>query len=162
MIERAKYFAIGCHGLQKRKYTNEPYWLHPESVVNILKKYYPIEEALVVGWLHDVVEDTWVTCFDIQVHFNEKIAFYVSQLTMPDRGYGNREKRIIHYNEVLSNSCEIVQTVKYADLIHNTASIEKYDPHFAKTYLKEKRDLLMKMDKGYPALYEIACKQCHM
>lgn len=162
MIERAKYFSIGCHATQKRKYTNEPYWKHPEAVVRILEQHYPIQEALVVGWLHDVVEDTWATCFDIQFHFNEKIALYVSQLTMPDLSFGNREKRIDYYNGILSDACELVQTVKYADLIHNTSSIEIYDPDFAKTYLKEKRQLLIKLDKGDPDLYKIACKQCNL
>lgn len=162
MLEKAKYFSIGCHGLQQRKYINEPYWKHPEAVVKILEKYYPIEKAMVVAWLHDVVEDTWATCFDINIHFDAEIALYVSNLTMPDKSLGNRAKRIALYNSILSDSCELVQSVKYADLIHNTASIEKYDPDFAKVYLKEKRELLIMMDKGNPILYGIACKQCKM
>jgi len=162
MIEQAKYFSIGCHGNQRRKYTHEPYWRHPEAVAKIIEKNYNVNDAIVVAWLHDVVEDTWATCFDIQFHFGEPIAFYVSQLTMPDHSYGNREKRIARYNEILINSCELVQTVKYADLIHNTSSIEKHDPEFSKIYLKEKRQLLEVMTKGNSDLYKIARKQCGM
>lgn len=159
-VEYAKYFAIGCHGTQKRKYTNEPYWTHCEAVVQLLADNYPHIDAYIVGWLHDVVEDTWATCFDIETHFSPKIAQYVSDLTMPSHEAGNRKKRLEIYTEQLVNSCELVQTVKYADLIHNTASIEQYDYNFAQVYLKEKRELLPKIDKGHKGLYEVALKQC--
>jgi len=159
-VEQAKYFAIGCHGEQKRKYTNEPYWAHCQGVVELLSQYYPYPEAYVVGWLHDVVEDTWATCFDIEEHFNKTIAQYVSDLTMPSIEAGNRAYRMKHYNETLANACELVQTVKYADLIHNSASIEKFDPDFAHVYLKEKKELLAVVNKGEPRLYKMACTQC--
>lgn len=159
-VDYAKYFSIGCHGLQKRKYTHEPYWTHPQKVVEILSQYYPSIEAYIVGWLHDVVEDTWATCFDIEEHFGIDIAKYVSQLTMPSKEFGNREKRITSYNFQLAQSCELVQTVKYADLLHNTESITKYDHNFAKIYLAEKRKLLPMINKGEQRLYERVCEQC--
>jgi (p)ppGpp synthase/HD superfamily hydrolase len=158
--EYAKYFAIGCHGQPKRKYTNEPYWTHCKEVVSLLAEHYPVIDAYIVGWLHDVVEDTWATCFDIEEYFGKRIAMYVSDLTMPSHEAGNRKTRIDIYTAQLSNSCELVQTVKYADLIHNTATIEKYDPDFAKIYLEEKRQLLPKINKGNTRLYNIALKQC--
>lgn len=159
MVDYAKYFAIGAHGIQKRKYTNLPYWTHLENVVSILSNYYPDINAYIVAWLHDTVEDTWVTCFDIKEHFNDEIALYVSQLTMPSNEFGNREKRLSFYNEQLSHSGELVQTVKYADLLDNTSSIEQYDPDFAKVYLKEKRELLPLINKGHPELYKLVCQQ---
>lgn len=160
MVDYARYFAIGCHGLQRRKYSHEPYWTHPSSVVDILYEYYPDIDAYIVGWLHDVVEDTWATCFDIAEHFNDKIALYVSQLTMPSLEFGNRQKRMEMYNRTLAESCELVQTVKYADLLHNTESITQYDPDFAKVYLAEKRELLPMINKGEKRLYERVCQQC--
>ena len=160
MVEQAKYFAIGCHGTQKRKYTNNPYWTHCQTIVEILKQFYPNVDAYIVGWLHDVVEDTWVSCFDIETHFNSYIAQCVSFLTMPSKDLGNRKLRMDFYNQRLSESDELVQTVKYADLLHNTVSIEYFDPDFAKVYLAEKRELLPLIDKGEPRLYEKVCKQC--
>ena len=109
--------------------------------------------------MHDTVEDTWVTCFDIKEHFGDLIADYVSYLTMPSYEFGNREKRIKYYNDALADSPPLVQTVKYADLIDNTSSIEKYDPDFSKVYLREKRRLLPLINKGEPRLYELACNQ---
>ncbi len=159
MVDYAKYFAIGAHGNQKRKYTNLPYWTHLQEVVSILFKYCPDITSYIVAWLHDTVEDTWVTCFDIQEHFNDEIALYVSQLTIPSNDFGNRKKRMNYYNSQLAESCPLVQTVKYADLLDNTSSIEQYDPDFAKIYLKEKRALLPLIDKGNKELYKVVCKQ---
>lgn len=157
MVDYARYFAIGAHGTQKRKYTGEPYYTHCEAVCNILIDYYPHIDAYITAWLHDTVEDTWVSVLDIQEHFGERIAKYVSDLTMPD--LGNRRQRIDAYNKVLINSCELVQTVKYADMLHNTESINKHDPDFAKVYLYEKRKLLPLLNKGEPRLYKLVCQQ---
>lgn len=159
IVDSARWFAIGAHGLQKRKYTNEPYWTHCEAVVDILRTYYVNIDAYVVGWLHDTVEDTWATSLDIQDLFGRRIANYVSALTLPPKEFGNRKHRYDYYNKILIDSCELVQTVKYADMLHNTSSIEKYDPDFAKIYLKEKRDLLPYINKGEKRLYQLVCKQ---
>jgi (p)ppGpp synthase/HD superfamily hydrolase len=159
LVDYAKYFAIGAHGLQKRKYTNEPYWIHLQEVVNILSNYYPSIEAYIVAWLHDVVEDTWASSLDIQEHFGENIAKWVSDLTLPPKEFGNRAKRYEFYNKGLINSCELVQTVKYADILHNTISISKYDPDFAKVYLEEIKKLLPYLNKGEPRLYKFVCKE---
>jgi predicted GTPase len=45
-----------------------------------------------------------------------------------------------------------------ADLIDNSASITKYDPSFAKVYMKEKKELLEVLDKGDKNLYKKAEK----
>jgi hypothetical protein len=45
-----------------------------------------------------------------------------------------------------------VQTIKLADLIHNTASIAEFDPSFYKVYREEKKQLLKLLTKGDPTL----------
>jgi (p)ppGpp synthase/HD superfamily hydrolase len=162
LVDYARYFAIAAHGQQKRKYTGDPYWFHLRNVVNTLSKYYVDFDAYIVGWLHDVVEDTPMTCFDVAEHFNDSIAQHVSDLTEPYNPKKNRAWRKAYYNEILINSCELVQTVKYADMLDNTESIEMHDPDFAKIYLKEKRELLKHMDKGNKELYNLVCLQCRM
>lgn len=159
MVEYAKYFAIGAHGQQKRKYTGQPYWIHLESVYRILVDNYKHIDAYICAWLHDVVEDTNFSIFDIQLFFGHEIARYVSDLTEPQAPGKNRAWRKDHYNEQLKNSSPLVQTVKYADLIDNTGSIEKHDPDFAKVYLAEKRILLPLINKGDPTLYSKVCSQ---
>jgi (p)ppGpp synthase/HD superfamily hydrolase len=57
MINKAKEFAIKHHGEQK--YGDRPYSFHLDQVVSYLVPYG--ETAQVIGYLHDVVEDTDVT-----------------------------------------------------------------------------------------------------
>jgi (p)ppGpp synthase/HD superfamily hydrolase len=109
---------------------------------------------LAAAWLHDVVEDTKFTIFDIQLFFGEEIALYVSDLTEPF--VGSRSARKPYYKHQLATACPVVQTIKYADLISNTSSIVERDPDFAKVYLKETRELLEVMDNGHQGLYEMA------
>lgn len=159
-VEKAAYFAIGAHGNQKRKYTGEPYWYHLCDVETILRKHAEVDvEMLQAAWLHDVVEDTSFTIFDIQEFFGPIVARYVSDLT---EAYApTRHARKAYYNEKLQQACPDVQTIKYADLISNTSSIVQHDPAFAKVYLAEKRELLSMIDRGDKVLYDMALRICY-
>lgn len=63
LSERARIFATQAHADagQKRKFTDEPYIVHPAAVVELLMSANPSEEMIAAAWLHDVVEDTGVT-----------------------------------------------------------------------------------------------------
>ena len=59
---RALAFCMAAHaGVgQVRKYTGEPYAVHPIAVAALVRAYVPdaSEEMLIAALLHDVVEDT--------------------------------------------------------------------------------------------------------
>ena len=61
ILEEVKSFASEAHGEQKRKYTPEPYIVHPIRVMEICKKYTDDVRILSAALLHDVLEDTSVT-----------------------------------------------------------------------------------------------------
>lgn len=163
LIVAAKYFAIGAHGDQKRKYTGEPYWHHMQNICDTLLTYVnPLdvtEEMLAAAWLHDVVEDTNVSILTIQELFGKLVAQYVSALTEPDKSYGNREERKKFYTYQLSLAPYEVQTIKLADLLDNTKDIVEHDGDFARTYLREKRELLEIMTNGDIILYRMCLEQ---
>ena len=50
----------------------------------------------------------------------------------------------------------VVQTIKVADLIHNTWSIVEHDPKFAQVYLREKKVLLGALGLADPKLMRTA------
>jgi len=52
-----------------------------------------------------------------------------------------------------------VQTIKLADLIHNTTSIEFFDPHFYKVYKEEKIRILELLKDGDKTLMHRAQQQ---
>ena len=65
IIQKALLFATEAHGKQVRKYTGEPYIVHPVEVMSIVKSVVSDEEVLAAALLHDVVEDTPAVVADI-------------------------------------------------------------------------------------------------
>ena len=143
--KRARLFAIRWHDSidQRRKYTNEPYWRHPEAVAAIVQKVPHTPEMIAAAYLHDVIEDTPCTEAEVRAEFGDAVADLVMWLTDVSKPTdGNREVRKRIDRVHIAAAPREAKTVKLADLIDNSRSITKYDPDFAVTYLKEKRLLL--------------------
>ena len=144
IIARARAFAVTKHGGQLRKYSDEPYVVHLDSVVNILRSFGITAPAvLAAAYLHDSVEDTEATIQDIYDSFGEQIAELVYWLT--DAEQGRRRMRKIMSAWRLGRAPWDAKMIKLADLIDNTEDIRRKDRHFAPVYLSEKRKILAKM-----------------
>jgi len=160
MLDEVLEFARIAHGVQARKYTGEPYITHPIAVANIVETVPHTQEMLAAALLHDVVEDTSVELSEIEEKFGSKIAELVSWVTdVSQPGDGNRKARKAIDREHLAKAPAEAQTIKLADLIHNTKSIEEHDPDFWKAYKQEKIALLAVLTKGDPTLRKIAQQQ---
>lgn len=153
-VEMAKGFCAAAHGSQKRKYTGAPYYIHPWAVAEELKLVPGIsEDAIIAGYLHDVLEDTTTTEELIENIFGAKALALVKEVTDVSKpSDGNREHRkrldLIH----LAKSSPEGATIKLADMINNSSSIMIHDPDFAKIYLKEKEQVLKVLLHGNAAL----------
>lgn len=159
LVEQARLFATAAHAAVKqvRKYTGEPYIIHPLEVMAIVETVPHTEEMLAAALLHDVVEDTGVTVVLIYTEFGPKVAELVQWLTDISKPEdGNRAVRKKLDREHSAAAPAEAQTVKLADLISNSRSIVRYDHGFAIKYLAEIEALLKVMIKGDPSLYEIA------
>ena len=157
-IQRAIDFATKAHEGQVRKYTNEPYITHPLAVAEIVAEVTENEDSIIAAILHDVVEDTDISINKIQEKFGHKVADYVNDLTE----YPSVENRLTRKRQNvfdLSQGYDESKTIKLADLIHNTESIVKHDPKFAKLYMFEKAMLLGALVDGHSTLYIRAEKQ---
>jgi (p)ppGpp synthase/HD superfamily hydrolase len=174
MISDALHFAEAAHASvnQKRKFTGEPYIVHPIEVMGLLVAYAPFryqrETVLSAALLHDVVEDTLVTLADIESLFGSEVAGYVDGLT--DKfvsGYEengvvlNRRQRKKAEAGRLSVTCDVVQTIKCADLLSNTRTIVQFDPEFAQTYIPEKRRILENLLRAHRSLWNLAMQKLH-
>lgn len=159
-------FVKAEHGDQTRKYTGEPYWYHLVAVAEISSKY---QTGLIeIAFGHDLLEDTPCTeshletaLLSIGYDFQKTDEIVKSIIDLTDvythQSFPelNRDRRKDLEAERLGNIHPISQTVKYADLIHNTQSIVKYDKGFAKKYLNEKRKILKVMRAGNPHLLKL-------
>ena len=149
--ERARVFATAAHAAvgQLRKYTHEPYIVHPAEVVSIVQTVPHTEAMLAAAWLHDVVEDTGVTIETERAEFGTAVADLVSWLTDVSRPeQGNRAHRKALDRAHTAAAPAEAQTIKCADMISNTASIMAHDAEFARTYLAEKRLLIEVMTRA--------------
>ena len=157
---QTQVFAEEAHQGQFRKYTGEPYITHPIAVMEIVSTVKHTEVMLQAALLHDVVEDTHFDFNDIEDEFGPEVTGLVYWLTDISRPHhGNRETRkamdALHYSRGPAES----QTVKVADLIHNTECIAKEDPNFWELYKHEKLHSLNLLTKADPGLLERAHRQ---
>ena len=154
-IERAAKFAKSAHESidQRRKYTNEPYIVHPALVAQTVATVTDDTNMICAAWLHDVVEDTPITLPEIEAEFGEDIAHLVDGLTNVSKlDDGNRAVRIAIDREHTAGTDSRTKTIKLADLIANLDGIVDQNPGFARKYLAEKEQLLTVLGDGHPDL----------
>ena len=72
--QTALVFATAAHAAvgQMRKYTNDPYIVHPIRVATTVAKFGGTDEMIAAAYLHDVVEDTGVSIVDILDMFGSR------------------------------------------------------------------------------------------
>jgi (p)ppGpp synthase/HD superfamily hydrolase len=149
--------AVKAHHGQVRKYTEEPYIVHPLKVANLVSKVPHSPEMIAAALLHDVVEDTEVTFDDINNLFGLEVTKLVWMVTDQSRpGDGNRATRKEIDRKHLAKANPTAKTIKLADIIDNSKDIIKYDPKFAAVYVKEARALMEVLGEGDSTLFEIA------
>lgn len=151
-ILAATHYAAFWHRDQRRKYTFEPYVLHPIEVAQMVSTVTKDEDMIVASLLHDLLEDTKAPVADVEERFGPRVLKLVIELSEP---YAAGNRRIRKHNEALrlSTISADAQTIKYADLILNSRSIIQHDKKFSKVYIAEKRKILTMMNKGDSKLY---------
>lgn len=160
LVSKALAYADAAHGSinHVRKYTGEPYINHLIEVMELVSRVPHTEEMLAAALLHDTIEDASITQEDINREFGATIAKLVMELT--DQCHeGNRAARKSAEAARLATVSRDAQTIKLADFISNTHSILRYDPGFAKVYLREKAQVLAVMASGDASLYALAVSQ---
>jgi (p)ppGpp synthase/HD superfamily hydrolase len=139
----AAHAAVG----QRRKYTHEPYIVHPIRVANTVDSYGGTDDMISAAYLHDVVEDTRITIEDINDMFGSVVAVIVDGLTdvsVPEDG--NRAVRKAMDRQHSADATWAAQFVKCADIIDNASDIGDNDPSFNVVYRKEMVSLLEVLD----------------
>lgn len=116
LVERARAFALAAHGGQR--YGEEPYAVHLDAVARLAEPYGV--EAQVLGYLHDVAEDTEVGFEQIRDTFGLHAAHCVALVT--DCPGATRAERKALTNAKLAEVDEALQValiVKAADRLAN-------------------------------------------
>lgn len=149
---------------QLRKYTGEPYIVHPLAVAGLVASIPGVTiEMVAAALLHDVCEDCGVTREEIAERFGEVVASLVDALSdMQTPADGNRTERAARTREKLAAADWRVQSIKLADVVSNLLSVVALDPKFAATYVPEKEALIARLNKGDAGLRAIADSVCRV
>jgi (p)ppGpp synthase/HD superfamily hydrolase len=116
LVSQAKEFALAAHGDQK--YGSHPYEVHLDAVAELARPYG--EQAEMIAYLHDVVEDTEVDIGAIAEVFGEFIAECVAILTdAPGSDRKERKQKTYARMAGVSGDLEIALVVKAADRVAN-------------------------------------------
>ncbi|WP_036625911.1 HD domain-containing protein [Pantoea sp. AS-PWVM4] len=157
--DQARHYATQAHAEagQRRKYTDEPYIVHPAAVVELVRSVTDDEAMLSAAWLHDTVEDTASTLADITRLFGPRVAELVDMLTdsAQPQAKNRAARKLAHFRHTAQASPE-AQTIKLADIIDNTRAIVQFDADFARVYLVEKQIQIQLLNEGDKHLWQQA------
>lgn len=168
IVDYADLYAERAHRDQKRKYSEEPYIVHPRQVAEKLMWYnkQPMHGEFMgcktcllfshtdfaVAYLHDVIEDCNITYEQLCDDFNYAVAGGVralsntSKITNPTASRATR-KRLDR--EHIAKADSHTQSIKAVDRMVNLGDIGQHDPSFLKVYLAESKllaDVLVHAD----------------
>ncbi len=134
MLDKAREFAHAAHADQK--YGDRPYSFHLDAVAKLLEPYG--ENAQVIGYLHDVLEDTEVDRKALEATFGPSVAGCIATLT-DDPGESRRERKQRTYARLAK--LELALMVLTADRLANIqACIADKNEDLLKMYRKERDD----------------------
>lgn len=127
IVRKAFNFSEKAHQSQKR-FSGEPYFIHPIAATKILLSINPDVETVAACLLHDVIEDTPVTADDIEKEFGkdirflcegvEKVAKIRLQKEIGQKKFENFQKLFIAMGKDIR-----VIFIKLADRIHNLQTL---------------------------------------
>src|SRR6266567_5178298 len=127
LLRRAYVFSAREHRGQVRR-SGESYLIHPLNVAAILAEMKADDVSIVVGLLHDVLEDTLTTREAIAQQFGSEVADLVDGLTKIGKfSYVSREEEQAETfrKMILAMVSDLrVVLVKLADRLHNMRTLE--------------------------------------
>ena len=168
LTQAAMQIAEKAHAGQLRKYSNDPYIVHPGQVVGILCTFVGyddhlefFQESIAAAWLHDVIED----CGYTQKTLTEELLSLTGLTTaslhvtrsvflLSDLEEGNRAARKKLTRERLASCAGSIQNIKCADILSNLSSIFHHDKKFAPVFIGEAIELVSLFENGNMVLKE--------
>ena len=144
LLRRAYIFSAREHRGQTRR-SGEPYLVHPLEVAGILADLRLDMTCLVVGLLHDVVEDTLVERQVIEEYFGPDIAHIVAGVTkLSQLEFRSKEEaQAENLRKMLLAMVDDIRVilVKLADRLHNMRTLKYLPPEKQVEIARETRDI---------------------
>ena len=142
-VKKARDFATKMHQGQKRK-GGEDYINHPIHVAENVAKFKDskeINQLIEAAYLHDTIEDTSATYYDIVKEFGPGVASIVLELTTDEdmkRELG--KKRYLQIK--LKNMSSWALVIKLCDRLDNVSDLKKCEKTFRDKYIDETKEII--------------------
>ena len=149
MVNRAKEISREQHKDQTRRFTGEPYHVHPERVADIIatnKKSKKMKHLVSAAYLHDTIEDATMDYNKIKALFGALVASLVQELTSDDKKIKEIGKTEYLKNK-MSNMSSYALVIKLADRLDNTQDLNNTSQKFKDKYIKETLSILDEIQK---------------
>lgn len=139
---KAIEMAALAHDGARRKFADEPYFLHPLRVSEIVLDRTGNFELACVAVLHDTLEDTKLQAEEIYSAFNENVVALVESVTK-NKSISKAESEAEYLKRFAASSVETV-ILKLADRLDNVRDLTRTGtpPHFRESYIKNTVSLL--------------------
>ncbi len=131
MIRKAYDFAQKAHENVKR-YSGEPYFIHPAAVSKHLAQLGMDGATVTAGLLHDLIEDSDIREDEITKEFGPEVCFLVEGVTkLGKHKYRGAERHAESLRRLfVATSADVrVLIIKLADRYHNMTTIEHVPEH---------------------------------
>lgn len=126
LVEKAYSFAEKAHVNEKR-FSGEPYFIHPAAVAKLLAEYGMDATTIVAGLLHDAIEDACTTRQAVEKEFGKEVLFIVDGVTkLGKHKYRGIERHAESLRRLLVASASDIRVliVKLADRYHNMQTLQ--------------------------------------
>lgn len=123
-ILQAIEFATKKHQGQLRKDGATPYISHSLAVGVILSNVTSDEDIIIAGILHDILEDTDTTDFEIENLFNKNVSNLVLECTNK-KGEDSKLQLKLNTLKTIKNLSKNAALIKCADILHNLYSLSE-------------------------------------
>lgn len=126
-IMRAYNLCVEAHGDQMRN-SGEPYYIHPLAVSYILADMELDTDTVIVGLLHDVIEDTPYGYEKLKAEFGEQVAYLVEGVTKlaKIKSTSREEAQMENLRKMILAMAKDIRVilVKLADRLHNMRTMK--------------------------------------
>ena len=148
-IEKALEFAKEAH-LNQIRADGTPYINHPIKVAENVKKYIKskeIDNLIICALLHDTLEDTNTTYYDIANNFGYLVASIVLELTN-DNEIKNLLGKTRYLQIKMKNMTNWALNIKLCDRLNNVMDLENATTTFQEKYTIETIDIISYLIKN--------------
>ena len=142
-IAEAINYAMTMHHGQARK-DGSPFINHPLRVGNYIscfKDSSHLEELMIAGYLHDTLEDTSATYYDLVNRFGYIVAGLVREVTN-EREIKNLIGKTTYLQIKMTNMTDWALVIKLCDRLDNTIDLVNADSEFRMKKVKETSEIL--------------------